>query len=112
MVLLHEMAEYHSRFQGFQAEDTEQPLLWPAANRSSEPAYMSLDEDYGFVDGDMAIESMHSHIQQTTDQELHSYLSAPLSPASMSILQFWEVSKRNISLNSFMLMDIYYLTSS
>ena len=105
------MAEYHNRFQGSRAEDeTEQTLSQPPANQSSEPAYMMLDDDYGFMDKDIEIGSMRPCTQQTTDQELQSYLSVPLLPASTSILQFWEVSKRNISLNSPMLMQ--YLTTS
>jgi hypothetical protein len=62
-----------------------------SSSEDPEPAYMSLAQQYGLSD-DMEIGGSGSHCQATIEQEYQSYITAPLSPKSMEILKFWEVS--------------------
>jgi hypothetical protein len=65
--------------------------LLASSSEDSGPGYMSLAQQYGLSD-DMEIGDSGSHSQATIEQEYQSYITAPLSPKSMEILKFWEVS--------------------
>lgn len=65
--------------------------LLASSSDDSRPGYMSLAEQYGLSD-DMAIGDSGSSCQATIEQEYQAYITAPLSPQSMDILKFWEVS--------------------
>jgi hypothetical protein len=58
------------------------------------PHYMSLDVQYGIEEDDMAIGGSSS--DQTVEQEFQAYITAPLSPPSIDILKFWEVSRSRV----------------
>lgn len=73
------------------AADTDLPT---SSSEDTEPAYMSLAQQYGLSD-DMEIGVSGSQCQATIEQEYQSYITAPLSPKSMEILKFWEVSYSN-----------------
>jgi hypothetical protein len=70
--------------------ETEQP-----ASKDSQPGYMSLAAQYGLKDEMEIGGSTSSCHQATIEEEYLSYITAPLSPASMDILKFWEVSLWN-----------------
>ena len=67
--------------------ETEQP-----ASEDARPAYMSLVSQYGLGDEMEIGGSTSSAHQAMIEEEYSSYITAPLSPASMDILKFWEVS--------------------
>jgi hypothetical protein len=62
-----------------------------SSSEGQAPRYMSLGQQYGLSD-DMEIGRSGSHCQATIEQEYQAYITAPLSPQSMDILKFWEVS--------------------
>jgi len=64
---------------------TEQP-----ASEDPQPEYMSLVAQYGLGD-EIEIAGSSSHYQATSEEEYVAYITAPLSPASMDIIKFWEV---------------------
>jgi hypothetical protein len=66
----------------------------PSSDSDSEdpaPGYMTLAQQYGLSD-DMEIGNSGSSCQATIEQEYQAYITAPLSPKTMNILKFWEVS--------------------
>ena len=69
--------------------ETEQPA---SRAEDPQPGYMSLAEQYGLGDEMEIGGSISSHHQATIEEEYVSYITAPLSPTSMDILKFWEVS--------------------
>jgi len=79
------MGEYHENVTT--ETETEQP-----ASEDPRPAYMSLAAQYGLGDEMEIGGSTSSNHQATIEEEYSSYITAPLSPASMDILKFWEVS--------------------
>jgi hypothetical protein len=75
----------------------EEPLAGPIAPILGElPAYMTLDDQYGLMDDDLAIGGTTTG--QTVEQEFQAYVTAPLSPPNIDILKFWEVSRELVSL--------------
>ena len=67
--------------------ETEQP-----ASEDPQPGYMSLAAQYGLGDEMEIGGSTSSAHQAMIEEEYSSYITAPLFPASMDILKFWEVS--------------------
>jgi hypothetical protein len=77
---------------------SEEPLAGPIAPILGEsPAYMTLDDQYGLMDDDLAIGGTTAQ-GQTVEQEFQAYVTAPLSPPNIDILKFWEVSRDLVSL--------------
>jgi hypothetical protein len=70
--------------------ETEQP-----ASKDPWPGYMSLAAQYGLGDEMEIGGSTGSRHQATIEEEYSSYITAPLSPASMDILKFWEINLWN-----------------
>jgi hypothetical protein len=67
--------------------ETKQP-----ASEDPQPGYMLLAAQYGLGDKMEIGGSISSHHRATIEEEYSSYITVPLSPASMNILKFWEVS--------------------
>jgi len=67
--------------------ETERP-----ASEDPWPGYMSLAAQYCLGDEMEIGGSTSSAHQATIKEEYSSYITAPLSPASINILKFWEVS--------------------
>jgi len=65
----------------------------PKASSSAAPKFMSLAEQYGMRD-EMEIGSSGTD-EQTIEQEYDSYVTAVLSPKTVDILKFWEVSQNS-----------------
>jgi hypothetical protein len=66
---------------------------------NSAPGYMTLAQQYGL--DDMEIGDVGAHRQATVEEEYRSYITAPLSPKSMDIIKFWEVSIVTYTMDSF-----------
>jgi hypothetical protein len=67
-----------------------QSVQVPVRARSSAPAYMSLAAQYGLED-DFDIGEAGGKVQ-AVEQEYQAYITGVLSPKSLDILKFWEVS--------------------
>ena len=74
-------------------EDTATEEVAPSTSKESSeiPRYMSLAAKYGIRD-EMDIGSSSSTSDQTIEQEYQSYITAALSPKTIDIIKFWEVS--------------------
>lgn len=64
----------------------------PASENPQSLGYMSLAAQYGLGDEMEIGGSTSSRHQASVEEEYLSYIMANLSPASMDILKFWEVS--------------------